>query len=136
MAKIEESKQGEEDEELRLKFNKLDQKTIDLTENTIQHINSTLTFLTCENSTLQGQIQKMQKEIENESKMKKEFHSEFQAIKKNVEMVQKWEEEAASLRVKNDWLQTQLHKLNQRHNKVCLQTYNQLINIKSKFNTN
>ena len=35
LPKSEENKQGEEAEELRLKFNKLDQKTIDLTENTI-----------------------------------------------------------------------------------------------------
>lgn len=76
------AKKNEESKELfpdgnKNLFNKLDQKTVDLSESIIQQINSTLTFLTCENSTLQQQILKMQIEIEQENKIKKEFTSEF-----------------------------------------------------------
>jgi len=50
----EEKKSTENDDESpKVKFNKVDPKTIDLCENIIQHVNSTLSFLTCENSTLQ-----------------------------------------------------------------------------------
>ena len=40
-------------DDLKHQFNKLDPKTISLSKNTMEHINSTLTFLTCENATLQ-----------------------------------------------------------------------------------
>jgi hypothetical protein len=49
-------KKMEEHKELfqdKNQFSKLEQKTVDLSESIIQQINSTLTFLTCENSTLQ-----------------------------------------------------------------------------------
>jgi len=40
-------------DDLKHQFNKLDPKTISLSKNTMEHINSTVTFLTCENATLQ-----------------------------------------------------------------------------------
>jgi hypothetical protein len=60
--------------------------------------------MTCENSTLQSQIDKLQTELEHETSLKSEFTKEFEAIKKRIGMVQQWEDEASDLRKKNDWL--------------------------------
>lgn len=40
-------------DDLKTQFDKLDPKTIALSAHTIEHVNSTVNFLTCENSTLQ-----------------------------------------------------------------------------------
>lgn len=46
------------------------------------------------------------------------------------------EEEVVIQKKRNDWLANQLLKQNQKHNKMCLQAFNQLLNIKNKFASN
>jgi len=73
-------------DDLKHQFNKLDPKTISLSKNTMEHINSTLTFLTCENATLQQQISKMQGELEEAHCIRGEIQGDFERIRTKVEM--------------------------------------------------
>lgn len=78
----------------------------------------------------------MQAELDAETELKKEFTREFDQVKKRIASVSSIEEEAAIRKRRLEWLTNQLHKQNQRHNKLCLQAFNQLLNIKNKFAQN
>lgn len=123
-------------EDWKAQFSKVDSKVMDLFQATIEEIKGTITFFHCENMTLRQQNEKMVSDMNNETNLKKEFTSEFEQVKKKISMAQKWEEEATEIKRRNDWLSNQLHKFNQRHNKMCLQAFNQLSNIKNKFSGN
>ena len=75
----------------------------------------------------------MQEEIEQEKRVKKEIHSEFQKIKAKVDECKQWESESNGLRTKNEWLLTHIRRINQMHTKLSVSAYNQLCNIKEKF---
>ena len=62
-------------------FDKIDPKTIALSAQTIEHINSIVTFQTCENTALQQQINKMQNEINQANGVKTEILTDFDKIK-------------------------------------------------------
>lgn len=66
-------------------FDKIDPKTIALSAQTIEHINSIVTFQTCENTALQQQINKMQGEINQANGVKSEILTDFDKIKQKVE---------------------------------------------------
>lgn len=102
----------------------------------MEHINSTLTFLTCENATLQQQISKMQGELEEAHGIRGEIQGDFERIRTKVEMAQRWEEECKRLKRKAEFVCDHLHTLHQKHNKLSLQAFNQLHNIKFKFQNN
>lgn len=71
-------------DDLKSQFDKIDPKTIALSAQTIEHINSTLTFLTCENTALQQQITKMQQELNSAQGVKSEILTDFDKIKEKV----------------------------------------------------
>ena len=73
-------------DDLKHAFPQIDAKTIALSAHTMEQINGTLTFLTCENSTLQQQILKMQTDLEEAHGVRGEIRGEFDRIKSKVEM--------------------------------------------------
>ena len=50
-----------------------------------------------------------------------------------VDDCKKWEQESNTLRLKNDWLHSHIRKIGQMHTKLSVSVYNQLYNIKEKF---
>lgn len=78
----------------------------------------------------------MTEELDTAQKVKQEIHLEFERIRSKLELVKKWENEAADMRKQNNWLCVHISKLIQIHNKMSIQAFNQLKNIKRKFENN
>ena len=114
-------------------FPNLNSKTINISEIIIDQYKAALEQSQNEKSNSTSIIEQMQEEIEQEKRVKKEIHSEFQKIKAKVDECKQWEQESNGLRMKNEWLLTHIRRINQMHTKLSVSAYNQLCNIKEKF---
>lgn len=75
----------------------------------------------------------MQGEINQANGVKSEILTDFDKIKQKVENAQRWEEECKKLKKKADTACNLFNSVHQKHNKLSIQAYNSLHNIKFKF---
>lgn len=78
----------------------------------------------------------MQQELNDAQGVRSEIITDFERIRSKVEDASKWEDENKKLKKKNDFITNLLTQIHQKHNKLSLQSFNQLHNIKYKFQQN
>lgn len=78
----------------------------------------------------------MQSDLEEAQGVKSEILSDFERIRSKVESAARWEEESKKLKRRNDFVCELANAIHQKHNKLSLQAFNQLHNIKYKFQSN
>ena len=114
-------------------FEKINPKTLSLSEKLVERVNLNRQLLLQENVALSDQVQHMQQSLEAEQRVKAEIHHEFTQIKQKLLLVKKWEDECIQLRKRNEWLASCLQRLNQKHNKLSTSAYGQLVKIMHAF---